>query len=412
MLLRSARSSPGASHSVHPPALTGAVRRSAGLFPTADQEALLRAALCSPPELEPSLRRRLDRERLDLDYPSLTLIPLLHRNLARHDADPGLSERLSGIHRWSWHRNQLLFAALSSALSALRAAGVEALLIKGVPLALGAYDDAGARVMGDADVIVRRGDLGGALEALGGAGWNPERSVTGDVVSSLTGVDLRDARGQVLDLHWHVLLDSYDPDLDEVLWEGAGLIEVRGERARCLNPADHLLEIVSHGLSWAANPPLHWVADAVVLLRAHGAAVDWDRLREQAWASHRVQVMLAGLRYLARTFEVPIPPGALARLERLPSRLGERTALWFGQRAGPRWPWGRAPLVAASYARSARARGRFPGPIGFLRFLSTRAGCSPGRWLALAIATGFRQALVALRSGGERLIGRGEGASA
>jgi len=353
----------------------------------------LQAALLPSPQLERALERWRGSTSLErLDYSTLTILPLLYRNLLRHQVASDLRERLSGVYRWSWHRNQLLLARLERAIASLRDAGVETLTIKGVPLAIRTYGDLGARVMGDADLVVRRDAVERALDALESAGWRAERPITEQLLASLGGVNLRDRQGRVIDLHWHILLDSYDVRRDEALWQAADTIHVGREPVRSLTPTDHLLEVVAHGLSWAANPPLHWVADAVMLLRTEQSELDWTRLLDQATANRRVPALRDGLRYLATVFDAPVPAPVLDRLEALPVDPAQRVAFWLAGHSGPGWPWGRAPLVAASYMRASRAHGRRPGVRGFLRFVGTRADCTPARWLVQACIDGLRHA--------------------
>ena len=369
------------------------VCRIQSFWPTSQHEALLRAALLEPPRLQEALHEwRVPTPLAQIDYPSLTILPLLYRNLCRHRVAPELRYRTERIHRWSWSRNQLLLAALPGALAALREVDVDALVMKGAPLVLRAYADVGMRVMGDVDVVVRRNDLPRALEALGAAGWTPERSVTSGLVGSVGGVNLRDDRGRTLDLHWHVLPDNYDTRLDELLLQAADRIDIGTEHAYCLNPADHLLEVICHGLSWAANAPLHWIADAVTLLRTEQHRINWDRLAEQAGLNGRAYTVQSGLRYLAGHFDAPVPSSALEKLDRTGVRFTERAGFWFAQRSDREWAWGRVPLVVATYVRASRAQGQRLGLVGLVRFLSDRADCSPGAWLRRAGLEGYRHA--------------------
>ena len=371
-----------------PPLATGRAR---SFWPDARHEALLLAALAGPPRLQAALAAWDAEDALArADYPTLTTLPLLYRNLCRHGVEPALRGQLAGVYRWSWHRNQLLLSSLGEALAALREAGVEVASMKGVPLALYVHRDLGARVMGDADLVVRRHCAAAAIRALAAAGWRAERTLDEPTLASLGGVGCRNARGQVIDLHWHVFPECFDSALDARILDRARPVAVAGEQVLGLDPADHLVLLICHGLSWAANAPLHWVADAVLLLREHGADLDGDRVVELCGALHRTHCVRAALRYLVDRFDAPVPAGLLTQLDRERVGGGERAAFWFAERSGSTWPWGRAPLVAAMYLRSSRAQGRRPGPIRFLRFLSARAGCTPGRWLRRAAVDSTR----------------------
>jgi len=367
------------------------ITRVRSLWPNKSHEALLRAALAPPQELAEAVTQWRAISSLDrFDYPSLTILPLLYHNLCRHECNPALRDHIKGVYRWSWHRNQLLVAALRGALAVLREVDVEAVVMKGVPLALRVYPTLGTRVMGDADVIVRRSRVAEAVKALVSAGWTAEREVDEATIASLGGINLRDDRGRCIDLHWHVLPDNYDDRRDDQLLECTVPIKIGEEPAACLSPADHLLEILNHGLSWAANTPIHWITDSWLLLAAECDGIDWDRFVEQARLNRCVHSVRAALRYLAKTFDAPVPPDVLERLDRLRPGVTERAAFWFVERSDGSWAWGRALLVAALFVRSSRARGRWPGPFGFMRFVSTRADCTPSQWLRRAAVDSFQ----------------------
>ena len=81
----------------------------------------------------------------DVDAASQRLIPLLARNLRAAGISHPDVGRMRGIHRYWWSRNQVLLRKLPAVLGLLRAEGIEPLVLKGVPLALGYYEDAGLR---------------------------------------------------------------------------------------------------------------------------------------------------------------------------------------------------------------------------------------------------------------------------
>ena len=388
--------------------LEGTTRRRDGLWPSLDEENLLAGALLPPADAAASLARIASSEPLDEpDFPSLTIYPLLFRNLERHHQDRDLRSRLRGPYRWSWHRNQLLLAAVKPVLATLREAGIAALTIKGLPLALDTYRDLGARVMGDADLVVSRADARRAAGILTEIGWRPVRPVDDRALWALNGVDFVDGGGRRIDLQWTILPDNWDPDLDRPIWDAAEPVDLGGELVRRPEPGDHLLLIVCHGLSWAAGTPVHWVADAVTLLAERGEQIDWDRFIRRASFSRRALLTARGLGYLCSRFSAPVPHAVLRELQAAPIDRRERAAVWLTAHSGPSAPWGRAPLVLASYARSERTRGRRPGPRGFLTFVATRAGCTPRRWLVLACREAAGRLRVTVAAAQRRLVPAG-----
>ena len=388
----------GATRDVELVAPQLAAYRARGFWPEPQHEAVLRAALLAPPQLTDALASWQELDRESLDHTTLTILPLLYRNLELHDEAPELRHQLAGYYRWSWHRNQLLLAATKHALGTLHEVGVTPTMMKGVPLTLDIYRDMGVRVMRDVDLVVRRADLDRALHALTGAGWTAQRALTPELTASLGGIELRNSRGLALDLHWHVLQDSYDTSVDETLIDGAEPLTVGSQQVAVLNPTDHLLLVITHGLSWSADPPIHWITDAVMLLRLRGDDIDWQRLTDLSSRTRTLHTLQSGLGFLRQRLGEELPAGCARLLAARPHRT-ERLAMWFAQRSAAPWLWGRAPLVAASYLRSRRAKGRWPTPLGLLRFLGARADCSPGEWLRRAFRVHTRRLFRIARTG-------------
>ena len=84
---------------------------------------------------------------------------------------------------------------------------------------------------------------------------------------------------------------------------------------RVLSPADQLLQVAVTGVSPSAFPAIHWVADAVAILRTASSRLDWDVLVAEAMASHIAEPMRDALTYLRDAF-------AVAGLDDVCDRLG------------------------------------------------------------------------------------------
>jgi hypothetical protein len=293
-----------------------------GWLPSETDELLIRAAVEQTPSGVDAWRRW--RERVPLDdarHEAALLLPAVYRNLSRLGADDPEMGRLKGLYRFAWSRNQLIFATGAKAIRALEEAGIDTLALKGAALSMLAYEDRGARQMVDFDLLVPRERVLEAIAALGGSGFHPheafpdpERRVP--VHHSTAFVH---ERGQEIDLHWYALWQS-SPDHD--FWEAAVPIEFEGVATRTLCPSDQLLQVCAHGAEWTPSRSLRWVADALVLLRARGGAIDWDRVGDQATKRRITATALEALRYLRATYgaEVPDELLELLRAVRIPVR--------------------------------------------------------------------------------------------
>ena len=292
---------------------------SGGCWPTPAQELLLRAGLGTPADARRAWHEWRSTNTLpDAEDTSLWLFPLVYRNLTSADVDPADRALLRGAYRSVWVRNLTMFAYAAEGLRVLAEAGIETIVLKGVALALAHYADAGLRAMGDVDVLVRLRDADRAHEVLSGIGW---RRPGDEARRSRTAhsEDLEDDSGNVLDLHWFSL--SSAPD-DSRFWSRAVELDVLGVPTRSLAPSDQLLHVAAHGARWARIPHVRWMADAAVILRAHG--FDWDCLVEEARLRRLTVALEESLAHLHDSTGAEVPERVRAQLRAAPKGRFER----------------------------------------------------------------------------------------
>jgi hypothetical protein len=320
-----------------------------------------------------ALRSEIDLDRF-WDGKALDLLPLVYRALVDEGVDHADLARLRGAHRRTWYDNQLRFQRVGRALRVLADASVEGLVLKGVALALLVYPDAGLRPMQDCDVLIRPGQTGRALRALGAAGWTPEVDLPSNFARRHQEIDVFDADGNVIDLHWHVSQWLVRPGdewrSDDEFWARSVPLEVAGVRARALDPTDTLLHVLVHGArnGWRDAP--QWVVDAVMLHR-RWSPIEWDRIADLARDRGVAYPVRRGLAYLADRFDVPVPVAVLDRLNvplrRRARRMFARTGRshdpsptarrWLGPLAGTYAFW----VTESAPLRRLEAMRTFPG---------------------------------------------------
>jgi hypothetical protein len=334
-----------------------------GCWPTPEQEWLLQAALLPAP----AGRRAWDQWSAavnvqTLDHGSNRLLPLLYHNLRALGVEHPELDRLRGLYRQAWYKNQILLHRLSQVLQPLTAAGVPVLVLKGAALLLGYYHNLGLRSMTDLDVLVPTRQAAEAERILLALGWQPR-------FRAVHSQGFVDQAGRELDLHWLVLPECPQLTADDDFWAAARPLEVAGVPALALHPADQFLHVCVHGLAWNWLPPLRWVADAVIVLRAT-PDFDWARLTAQARQRELVLPLREALNYLARLVQAPIPPAVLEELGR--ERVAAALRLDFRARTAA--PERRGPFLAGwaywrEYTRWAESHRERLGPLGLLRFL-------------------------------------------
>jgi hypothetical protein len=282
-------------------------------------ERMLQAALLGDGQAEP--RWRALREEIDLDTfwdgKALNFLPLVYRALVDEGSDHPDLPRLRGVHRKTWYDNQLRFRSLAPALRAFAGAGVDVIALKGTAFALTTYADMGLRPMRDCDLLVRPGQVGRAIRAAAPVGWAPRETLRQSYARHSQEIDLRDAEGAYIDLHWHIaqwLVPPDDPwNGEDQYWARSVPIEIAGAEARALDLTDAALHSIVHGARHGWRDAPQWVPDVVMMTRS--GALDWDRIADVALARAIALPVSAAMRYLAGTFGVDIPATALRRLD-------------------------------------------------------------------------------------------------
>jgi hypothetical protein len=360
-----------------------------GHWPTPIGLAILRVALLEGDPVVRGWRELAAQFDLDsLDEGSTRLVPLLERNLQRHQLENPWRDRMRGVYRYWWAHNQLLLRRLGALLSALDSAGVPTLVLKGAAVATRYYEDPALRPMNDADVLVPRSRVREALSVARRLHLEPEFRVNDQLVRLRHGVSLRDSGGNTIDLHWAIHEDDMRPDADDHAWRTAIPVEISGVSTLMLAPSPLLVHACAHGAKWAADPAVRWVADAALIIRKGDVA--WDEVVREAKDRRFTVRTRSCLAYLRAALGAPVPDDVLDRLAAVPvsvferiehqvrvrrhDHLGELPRYWFAfQRSGKgglnalqfasylQYAWGLPTVRTVPAAAIRRAAGRLNG---------------------------------------------------
>jgi hypothetical protein len=335
-----------------------------------DHELLLRAALLDGPESVRAWQGWIETTRIDrLDAGSQRLLPLLGHNLRRQGIQHRALDVFRGFRRRSWSRNQVLFHEASAAVTALRGAGLETMILKGAALAVRYYEDPGLRPMDDVDLLVRPEGFLPATRQLEELGWIPRARLTGLAAEArfrTRAVHFMSRGGGRLDLHAHVLPQAPAAGADRACWKAAIAARLEGAETLVLDPADQLLHVLVHGLAWNEIPSLRWVADAALTLRKT-PGLDWDRLLGQARGRENVLALREALGYLRGLLNIPVPRGVLLSLDRTP--VSRRARREFRISARPPGLTGELPRHWHIYLRLAGKPAGLRRLLGFPNYL-------------------------------------------
>lgn len=295
-------------------------------LPEPDQRLLLRAALLEPVGVRSAWQewRRTGGSVESVDMATFRLLPLVYRSLetARVE-DPDLP-RLRGIYRHAWASNQRLAHPVGLALDSLRSNGIPTMLLKGAAVSLAHYRDLGARPMDDVDVLVPLHDAERALAMLEAEGWSMLVSIgTSRILRSAHATPIVGPDGAQIDLHWRVLVESAR---DEDFWSAAAPAELGGAATLVPGPAEQLLHTCAHAMRHPAAS-LRWIADAAVIIRSSGHAMDWGRLLAGVAARGVPLRTATALSVLVELLGPAVPHEVLDELNAMPPGPYERIIL-------------------------------------------------------------------------------------
>lgn len=379
--------------------------KNGGCLPTTEQELLLGAALFAPAEAAAAWqawRAQIDPEQDFIDPGSVRLLPLVYYNLRGQDLDDAYLAHLKHLYRQTLLTNQVQLYGCAKLVDLLQRAGIDTLALKGAALLNCVYPEIPTRPIGDFDVLVPREQAHAALAILDANGWRPVSLPRARIIAELLQVrhaqNFADADRHQFDLHWYALAGSMDAALDRELWAQAQPLTIHEVTTRTLSPTDQLLHVCVHGAAWASVPPVRWIPDAVMILRAAGAsahnptqattqattqAIDWERLLHLARAHELSLPLHHTLSYLqehilprAHSVE-PLPAHVLTTLAQMPTTATARRL--FRAHTQRSSAWGQLPLLWARYRAYRRRARNAAGPksarlLSFPRFIAVYYG--------------------------------------
>ena len=254
--------------------------------------------------------------------------PLLYQRLQDHglaDAVPAqVMRRLERRYERNAVRVLRILAELNKLARRVQDARIPLIVLKGVHLAVAAYDNIALREMNDLDLLVRRRDLAKVAQALTELGYVSAGPFTIEPdlrwewkwgLHHLPRFMKEGAPG--IDVHWSITPpeEPYSIASDE-LWERAVPLHLAGVDLLGLAAEDLILHLAMH-TSYQHDfvMGLRPSCDLAALLRRHGEAIRWEDVGERAgrWGWQR-GVYLA-LRLAQELLGAAVPDAVLADLQ-------------------------------------------------------------------------------------------------
>jgi hypothetical protein len=287
----------------------------------------MRAAVASEPPDWREVARVIETDRIG---------PLLHRLWREESFVPdAVQQRLRQSYLLTAHRNLLLLRELEATLTALEAAGVDTLVLKGAALAEVVYHNIGLRPLMDVDLLMRREQLATAMPVLTGRGFAPTHAETREgSTAAYENEMLLIKPGTVpipLEIHWS-LFDSpyYQERLRlEFCWQHAQTFRLGETEARMLDPVSQVLHLCGHLVLHHGGQDLLWENDIAEFVALHGASIDWPTLLERARLCELVLPVQQLLLRLVEEDAHAIPADVVEQLRALQPTAGEERVVGY-----------------------------------------------------------------------------------
>jgi hypothetical protein len=268
------------------------------------------------------------------------LAPILYVALRGGAAPAPVLARLRTA--WLAAERQHLLASkqLREIVGAFGAAGILTIILKGPALAADYYADPALRPFTDLDLLIRRRDREAAMEVLRRLGYahgSPGRTLAYELEHAPAACFVAggDSARLPVDLHWECVAHPGGRRATELaaeeIWSRAAPAASWGAAARTLAPEDLLVYLAAHLAIHHALAGALWQLDLALVVKRHGATLDWDAVAARARRWSAAAAVYFALRAVGDQLGVVAPTATMARL-----RPGERRVALVDrlQRAG------------------------------------------------------------------------------
>ena len=232
-------------------------------------------------------------------------------------------EELEKLYRGNQSRNRRLYSVIGDIFKAFGQAGIQALGLKDVQLAMEVYPDVGLRPMGDIDVLIHREDYEKVAACMADLGFVPLPSPNIPFTLKYAWAHhfrrpddnvWVDVQWNVLQIEWDVYREgNFDFEIDR-MWRGANLMTIDDCQIRVPKPEDMLFHLCLH-LEGHAYSELILFCDIAELLRHCGHRLDWQYLVDITKKYKVESSVYYVLFQVQRLFKAPLPPFLLRKLE-------------------------------------------------------------------------------------------------
>lgn len=239
----------------------------------------------------------------------LLLFQRLNTLKSKIDIPPAIFEPLQQSYYRAAAQTMLMQREAGSLLTSLKNQHLPVIALKGLYLSEYVYQDPGARIFGDLDLMVKKEHVPRALSILQTQGYQLETYFNdADPNQDIKHVPpMRKPGGPIVELHWTLLEENEPFTIDtSALWERAVPLKIAGVDALALSNEDLLLHLCLHAVyQHHLNLGLRGLMDIALVLHQYAESLDWQRVLRIAKSWKAERVLWLGLALVSKIFRVP-----------------------------------------------------------------------------------------------------------
>ena len=205
---------------------------------------------------------------------------------------------------------------LREIVSSLKAAGAEAVPIKGVIGTEEVYGDLSLYPSSDIDIMVRARDVPATITVMKKMGYHPEPEITANYLDCYDELHFLKDGAKPVDVHFRLGKRRYFDMPEDFWWEDLRNQDFRGHRYQVLSYEKTILFAVIH-LFQHGYSPLKFLVNISEMLNVYDGKVNWLKLKEDASQAGICKPLSLSLCFARDLLGTPIPKAISSVVENL-----------------------------------------------------------------------------------------------
>ncbi len=248
-----------------------------------------------------------------LEEGSKKILPMVYSNFRHLEIDHHLVNQFAGFHRYVTYKNRMLRNELDVFVDYLIEDSIPYYIKKGLAYLSLYYDDYGARVTQDIDIVIPKHLVENALDRLDQKDWKSTTNwKMNSIMNSLTHAITVKKSSYEIDLHWQFSHHPVGSKWNQIIIENKKV----HDKINVLSNEMNLIDTLTHGYRHNQVRPIRWVCDSCKILSS--GIENWKFIVDFAKECNASLPISDGLKFLKRERLSHIPEEVLVELAELP----------------------------------------------------------------------------------------------